>query len=271
MALTAQESAMGPRALVAGAPTDDGIVIVGPPPRYEQPLFTAQSPRRLYYLSKRLIDIAVAATLLVVSLPLLVVIAVAIKLDSPGPALYVNDRLGSRRRRVDGGYEWSIAPFPLFKFRTMVNNADPTMHRRHMEAYINGDDRQCGTADPAAGGAKSYKLQDDPRITRVGRFLRKTSLDELPQILSVLKGDMSLVGPRPLLAYEVELFDDLHMGRFGSTPGITGLAQVDGRCTLSFAEMIQRDLSYVASPSLGRDLVILLKTIPVVVSRKGAG
>lgn len=226
---------------------------------------------RFYYGTKRLVDVTVALVTLVLALPLLVVIATAIRLDTPGPALFVQDRVGSRRRKVDGGYEWYVNSYRLFKFRTMVNNADPTVHRQHMAAYIAGDEGSIGAPDRTNGGAISYKLQNDTRITRVGRILRQTSLDELPQLLSVLKGDMSLVGPRPLLSYEVELFSEHQMGRFACTPGITGLAQVDGRCTLTFMEMIDRDLAYVSDASLARDVGILFKTVPVVMSREGAG
>lgn len=232
-----------------------------------------RSHSRFYYGAKRAMDVIAALALLILALPLLVVIAIAVKLDTPGPALFVQDRVGSRRRKGDEGYEWSISPYRFFKFRTMVNDADTAVHRQHIAAYIAGDDGRLngGSPDHASPEPKSYKLQDDPRVTRVGRLLRQTSLDELPQLVNVLKGDMSLVGPRPPLAYEVDMFADHHMGRFACPPGITGLAQVEGRCTLTFEEMIECDLHYAASTSLARDVLILLRTVRVVVTREGAG
>ncbi|MDH3678744.1 MAG: sugar transferase [Acidimicrobiia bacterium] len=237
------------------------------------PVRVAPSRRGFYHRAKRLIDVTLSLLLLLAALPLFVVIAVAVKLDSRGPALFVQDRIGSQRRKVEDGHEWSIAPFRLFKFRTMVNGADATMHRQHIAAYIAGDDRRLssGSLDPVTGELKSYKLQQDARITRVGRILRKSSLDELPQLVNVLRGDMSLVGPRPPLAYEVDMFKAHHMGRFACLPGITGLAQIDGRCTLAFEEVIERDLEYVHNTSLIRDALILLKTVQVVMSGEGAG
>jgi len=225
--------------------------------------------RTLYYASKRAIDFTIALGLLVLTAPLSLATAIALKIDSRGPAIFVQDRLRGRRRRVDGRDEWSIETFKLFKFRTMIYGADPGFHRAHMAAYIAGDNQLI--RQPYGGNKSSYKLQDDSRVTRVGRVLRNLSLDELPQFWNVLKGDMSLVGPRPLLAYEVEQFDRHHLQRFACPAGITGLAQVKGRCGLRFEEMIRRDLEYVARPSLARDISILFKTIPVVLSRKGAG
>ena len=234
-------------------------------------LAVAEPQHRLYYFTKRVIDVMVSFVLLVAILPLCLVIIVAVKLETPGPALFVQSRLAGRRRKVDGDHKWFIEPFPLLKFRTMVQDADQTVHREHIAAYISGDDQPEGSGQSTTGSSVSYKLQRDPRITRIGRLLRQTSLDELPQLLNVLRGDMSLVGPRPPLAYEVDMFRDHHMGRFAAAPGITGLAQVDGRCELKFEEMIDRDLDYVARPSVALDLLILLRTVPVVLSRRGAG
>lgn len=242
----------------------------------DTPLITTiAGPRRhvLYHVSKRMIDVSVAGLVLLVTAPLMLAIAAAVRVDSSGPALFQQDRMGCRRRRGRFGDEWEIAPFRLVKFRTMVHEADTSAHQRYMAAYIAGDEAGMGEVNGSANGheVSSYKFSNDPRITRVGRLLRATSLDELPQLLSVLKGDMSLVGPRPLVGYEVALFNRRHLGRYASRPGITGLAQVDGRCRLTFEEIIERDLDYVERASLVQDLSILTRTIPVVLSREGAG
>lgn len=224
--------------------------------------------RRAYHFAKRAIDFSVAVTGLVIGAPLAAVIAIGIKLDSPGPVFFAQERLGGERRRANGRDQWAIKTFRVVKFRTMVNGADPGPHMAHMADYIAG-------RTPASNGdgesANNHKLTDDPRVTRIGRWLRALSLDEFPQLWNVIKGDMSLVGPRPFVAYEVEQFDGTQLQRFRSKAGITGLAQVSGRCELTFDEMIERDLEYVAAASLIGDVRILLKTFPVVISGKGAG
>jgi lipopolysaccharide/colanic/teichoic acid biosynthesis glycosyltransferase len=224
-----------------------------------------------YYAAKRLLDITIALVSLVILVPVMVAVAIAIRLDSPGPALFVQERIGGRRTKFEGRPEWSIRPFRLVKFRTMVHDADPSLHREYIAAYIEGDTESLKRHRAGAESEDSYKLQLDPRITRVGRILRKLSLDELPQLFNVIRGDMSLVGPRPALSYEVEMFRRQDLQRFAAQAGITGLAQVDGRCTLTFEEMISKDIEYVAAPSIARDFGILFRTVPVVLSRKGAG
>lgn len=224
-----------------------------------------------YFATKRVIDFSMALVLLVVLIPVLIAVAVAVKVDSPGPALFIQERIGGRRVRVDGRPEWSMSSFRIFKFRTMVHGADPSIHRQYIAAYIGGDEATMQQHRQEGRASDSYKLQIDPRITRVGRLLRKLSLDELPQLLNVLLGDMSLVGPRPALSYEVGMFHRRALLRFAAPAGITGLAQVAGRCSLTFDEMIAKDVEYVTRPSIVRDAGILLRTIPVVLSRKGAG
>ncbi|NOZ27268.1 MAG: sugar transferase [Chloroflexi bacterium] len=209
---------------------------------------------RGYELTKRLLDIVLATALLVILSPLMLIIAIAIKLDSPGPVIYVQRRLGKNGR-----------VFRFYKFRSMTADTDHTVaHREFVRTYINGN----GTGDHH----HLYKPASNGRcITRVGKILRRTSLDELPQLVNVLKGDMSLVGPRALPDYELEQYNDWHRRRLEVLPGITGLAQINGRSRLTFNEIVALDIQYIENRSLALDLWILLKTIPVVLSGKDAG
>ncbi|NIP28000.1 MAG: sugar transferase [Phycisphaerae bacterium] len=219
----------------------------------------------LYFYSKRGLDVVLATLLLIILLPFLIFIAILIRLDSSGPILYVQKRVGVRRRRSKNGETiWEIRNFPFYKFRSMIHNADQSVHQKHIKAFVNGN---LNTAE--ANG--QVKLVHDSRVTRVGRIIRTTSLDELPQLINVLKGDMSLVGPRPVPTYEVAEYEAWHYTRLAALPGITGLWQVKGRGVVTFEEMIQMDLEYIHNQSLRSDLKILLLTIPVVLSGRGAG
>jgi lipopolysaccharide/colanic/teichoic acid biosynthesis glycosyltransferase len=219
-----------------------------------------RNERLAYHAAKRLLDVVLAAALLVLLLPLLLLVAVLIKLESPGPVFFAQQRVGSRR--LAGG-TWELRTFRFYKFRSMVRDAGTALHEAHVKAFVEGRLRE-------AGGPAQFKLQHDPRVTRVGAVLRRTSIDELPQLVNVLVGDMSLVGPRPLPVYEVSHYDAAHWQRFAALPGITGLWQVSGRCDVSFAEMARLDLDYVRRKSLRLDLKILLMTIPAVLSGRGA-
>ena len=220
--------------------------------------------RSLYFLSKRLIDVVVSLVLLVLAAPLLLIIALAIRLETRGPAIFTQERMGAKRRTWHGRAFWEPTVFRIYKFRSMVLGADPRIHEAHVKAYVDGR--------LARGGAEaSFKLGGDARVTRVGRFLRRTSLDELPQLINVLKGEMSLVGPRPLPLYEVVHHRAEYHSRFASLPGITGPWQVSGRCQLGFEEMISLDLDYVKKQSLRLDLKLLVRTVPAVWSARGAG
>jgi lipopolysaccharide/colanic/teichoic acid biosynthesis glycosyltransferase len=199
---------------------------------------------------KRLFDIAASIVLLIVLSPLLVLIAGLVLFSSPGPILFVQDRVGKDGR-----------VFRMFKFRTMVRDAAASIHRAYYEALVNG------TAEAIEG---RFKLVNDPRITSMGRILRKCSADELPQLLNVLRGDMSLVGPRPPIPYEVELYTPRERARFAVTPGLTGLWQVSGRSLLGFEAMVQLDLLYIQQWSLWFDLLILLRTPLAVLTARGA-
>ena len=220
----------------------------------------------LYYYSKRAIDLILATIALVVLLPLVTIIALLIKLDSPGPILFVQERVGTRRQRSRDGYTvWEVRKFHVYKFRSMIHNADDTVHRAYIRTFVQG------TAAEAQLPKTKYKLVGDSRVTRFGQLLRRTSLDELPQLLNVLMGNMSLVGPRPVPEYEVaEYREAWHHERLATLPGITGLWQVKGRCQVSFEDMIRLDLEYIRNQSLWLDLKILLTTIPAVISGRGA-
>jgi lipopolysaccharide/colanic/teichoic acid biosynthesis glycosyltransferase len=226
---------------------------------------TPAVPTPLGYLTgKRVLDLLVATTLLVVLTPLLLAVALLIRLDSPGSPLFMQERVGSRRR-AGRGSEWGTRPFRVIKFRTMRQGADATVHREHIRRYAKDE-------LAAADGARApFKLGGDARITRIGRFLRRTSIDELPQLINVVRGEMSLVGPRPVPPYEADLCTGEARLRFAALPGITGPWQVRGRCSVPWAEMIRLDCEYVRERSFSLDLRILALTIPAVISGKGAG
>jgi exopolysaccharide biosynthesis polyprenyl glycosylphosphotransferase len=194
---------------------------------------------------KRLIDVVGGAALLVGLAPLLAFAALLIKIDSPGPVLFRQVRVGLNKRR-----------FQLLKFRTMVVGAD---HQQHGMEQLN------------EANGPVFKIKDDPRITRLGKFLRRYSIDELPQLFNVLNGDMSLVGPRPLPVRDVERINvQWHKRRFSVKPGITCLWQVNGRSDVSFEHWVQLDLEYIDKWCLGLDIKILIKTVPVVLRGSGA-
>ncbi len=203
---------------------------------------------------KRTSDLIMSALSIALLFPLWLLIALLIKLDSKGPVFYTQERVG-----MDGRL------FLLYKFRTMIAGADSELHREYQRAFI------AGRAEANLGNEKkpTYKLLADPRITRVGRFLRKSSLDEAPQLLNVLLGDMSLVGPRPPIPYEVEAYELWHRKRLDMKPGLTGLWQVSGRNRLPFEEMVRLDLFYIENWSLLLDLKIILRTVFVMLGREG--
>ncbi len=203
---------------------------------------------------KRTSDLIISALAVALLLPLWLLIAVLIKLDSKGPVFYTQERVG-----MDGRL------FLLYKFRTMVANADSELHREYQRAFI------AGRAEANLGNEQkpTYKLLADPRITRVGKLLRKSSLDEVPQLWNVLLGDMSIVGPRPPIPYEVEAYELWHRKRLDMKPGLTGLWQVSGRNRLPFEEMVRLDLFYIENWSLLLDLKIILRTGFVMLGREG--
>ncbi|MBI5093593.1 MAG: sugar transferase [Candidatus Hydrogenedentes bacterium] len=197
---------------------------------------------------KRAADIAISLCALVAASPILLAATILIKLDSPGPVLFVQQRVGLNGRT-----------FRMFKFRSMKTGNDPKKHEEYLKKLIK--EGQSHAVDE--NGKPVFKIANDPRITRVGRIIRKTSIDELPQLFNVLNGTMSLVGPRPPLPYEVAVYEDWHMKRLNIRPGCTGLWQVSGRSRLSFEEMVRLDIRYIEQWSPWLDLKILLKTVPV--------
>jgi exopolysaccharide biosynthesis polyprenyl glycosylphosphotransferase len=201
-------------------------------------------PKPLYSLVKRVIDIAIAAAALIATLPLFIMVAILIRLDSPGSVLFRQERMGKK-----------LQPFSMLKFRSMYSDKTELPPELLRQNETNGP---------------LFKMRRDPRVTPVGRWLRRTSLDELPQLINILRGEMSIVGPRPPLPRELAGFDTVQRLRLRVTPGLTGLWQVSGRSELKFEEMVQLDMSYIANRSLWLDLKIMLKTVPSVLFAKGA-
>jgi lipopolysaccharide/colanic/teichoic acid biosynthesis glycosyltransferase len=223
---------------------------------------------RLYYLSNRVIDVTVSIIALILLPPFMFVIAVLIRLDSSGPVLYTQKRVGSERRKRNGHFCWEQTEFSFYKFRTMVNKANPSVHRDFINALINHDEQKIHTMQNSDTQIK--KMVNDPRITRLGHFLRRSSLDELPQFWNVLRGEMSLIGPRPAIPYEVEMYKPWYFRRFEAKPGLTGLWQVIARNSADFDEMVWLDIEYVNNQSFWLDLKIILMTPVVILFHRGA-
>jgi exopolysaccharide biosynthesis polyprenyl glycosylphosphotransferase len=205
--------------------------------------------------SKRVFDVTFAGGVLVVLAPVFAAIAVAIKLDSRGPVFFRQQRVGLRGRHFD-----------FLKFRSMRAGNDASAHREYVSDLIENGEQACLDEN----GVELYKLPDDERVTRVGRFLRKYSLDELPQFWNVLRGDMSVVGPRPALDYEVAAYKGWHRLRLEVTPGVSGLWQIAGRSRVSFDQMVFQDVMYGYNQSLLTDVSICLRTLPAVLMGRGA-
>jgi len=210
------------------------------------------APPRVYRAAKRTVDITVGLLALVLAMPFLLCAAIAIAATSPGPVFFRQERIGYRGRT-----------FRIWKLRTMYVDTDDSAHREYVRSMFTED----RSLEPRRSGL--HKLDDD-RVTPVGRLLRGASIDELPQLINVLRGEMSLVGPRPALPWEVELFGASEDLRCRVKPGITGLWQVSGRSRLTMCEALDLDCAYAAKPSVLLDLKILAKTIPVVFARRDA-
>jgi exopolysaccharide biosynthesis polyprenyl glycosylphosphotransferase len=210
------------------------------------PLFELRPPvfAGLDWATKRIFDVVVSAGIIVVGAPVWVLIALAVKLDSPGPIFYRDGRVGLGERK-----------FGMFKFRSM---------------YVDAGERQAGLEASNEASGPLFKIKDDPRVTRVGRFLRRYSIDELPQVLNVMRGEMSLVGPRPLPLRDYVQLEDWHRKRYLVLPGMTGLWQVSGRIELTFDDLVRLDFYYLENWSIWLDISILTKTLPAVLARRGA-
>ncbi|EEJ40075.1 sugar transferase [Limosilactobacillus vaginalis] len=198
-----------------------------------------------YRFIKRLFDVVASSVAVVILSPVFLIIAIAIKINDPaGPVFYTQTRVGK-----DG------KPFKMFKFRSMVTNADELLERLRDQNEVEG---------------AMFKMKDDPRITKVGKFIRKYSLDELPQLLNVVGGSMSIVGPRPPLPFEVEEYTDYDRQRLMVKPGATGMWQVGGRNALSFDQMVELDLTYINERSIWLDLKIMFETVKVMIKPNAA-
>jgi exopolysaccharide biosynthesis polyprenyl glycosylphosphotransferase len=217
---------------------------------------SAPSLKGQQLILKRMVDLVGASIMLLLAAPVMLATALLIKLDSKGPVFFRQERIGTGGR-----------PFRVWKFRTMQTGASDAAHRELVTRMLVGE--EIGTAHLGADGTPVYKLVNDSRVTGIGRVLRRTSIDELPQLFNVLKGDMSLVGPRPPVSYEFEAYDHWQYDRLQVRPGITGLWQVSGRNLLTYRQMCELDVQYVRDWSLYLDFKILFKTIPVVLFNSG--
>jgi lipopolysaccharide/colanic/teichoic acid biosynthesis glycosyltransferase len=206
-------------------------------------------------LIKRSIDVMAALLVIVIGFPFYLAVALLIKLTSRGPVFYSQLRIGEHGE-----------VFTLHKFRTMRQGADDSIHREFARSFIEGRMSNSSLDEKAPS---VYKLTNDPRVTSVGNFLRKTSLDELPQFINILKGEMTIVGPRPPLQYELEYYEEWHKLRLEVKPGLTGLWQVSGRSSVPFNEMVKLDLYYIEHWTLLLDFKIMLRTIPVMLFGSG--
>jgi lipopolysaccharide/colanic/teichoic acid biosynthesis glycosyltransferase len=226
-------------------------------PTFYPDLSRLQQRRKCNFAVKRLMDVVGSGVALVFVAPVFFLIGLVIKMSSKGPMLFRQQRIGQRG-----------VPFTFLKFRTMQVNNDPGLHQEYVRKLI------AGHAEPAQSSGNAhgvYKIQSDPRVTRVGAFLRRTSLDELPQLINVLRGEMSLVGPRPPIKYEVDHYDIWHRSRLlEAKPGITGLWQVNGRSRVKFDDMVRLDIRYARTWSLWLDIKILGQTPHAVLRGEGA-
>jgi exopolysaccharide biosynthesis polyprenyl glycosylphosphotransferase len=227
------------------------------------PDFSDQDDRRKYkFAVKRLMDIVASGIGLILCAPAFLVIAALVKLTSKGPVFFRQQRIGQHG-----------TPFTFLKFRTMFTNNDHSIHKEFVQQLIAGKVKpnSNGNGNGNGNGHGVYKIKSDPRVTRIGSFLRRSSLDELPQLINVLRGEMSLVGPRPPVQYEVDAYEIWHRGRLmEAKPGITGLWQVNGRSRVKFDEMVRLDIRYARTWSLWLDIKILLRTPHAVFLGEGA-
>ena len=205
------------------------------------------APQRGQEAAKRLIDLLLSLALIVIVSPLLLLLWCLVRFTSTGPAFFRQERVGRNMRS-----------FTMLKLRTMYVDNHDQIHRNYVTHLLSAD------KPTAAGENGLFKLEQDPRVTRLGAWLRRTSLDELPQLFNVLRGEMSLVGPRPVLPWEAELFEERYRKRFLVKPGISGLWQVSGRSKLTMREALELDVEYADRQSLALDLSIILRTVPAI-------
>jgi lipopolysaccharide/colanic/teichoic acid biosynthesis glycosyltransferase len=211
------------------------------------------SVNQRYLRLKRLLDLGLTLLILPLLCLIVVIVGLAIRLDSEGPIFFRQKRVGLY------GEE-----FTMYKFRSMYVNGSDRIHQETIRRYIQGE-----KLNGHSSGNNAYKLENDPRITRVGRFIRKTSIDELPQFFNVLRGEMSLVGPRPPIEYETKLYNDRAWLRLSGKPGLTGPWQVYGRSAVPFDEMVEMDIAYLRNQSILEDIKLIVLTIPVMILARG--
>lgn len=236
------------------------------PPRREMltPALLAWLNGRSYALIKRLLDVCAALIALLLLWPGLLLIALLIRRDSPGPVLFRQTRVGARPRWHGLQLSWEERLFTCYKFRTMLSGCDEQPHIDYIVHFVSGQ------LEAGESSHLPYKLCADERVTRVGRWLRKLSLDELPQLWNIFTGEMSFVGPRPVPVYEVAAYKPWHRQRLKALPGLTGMWQVYGRSRVTFDEMARLDIDYIRRRSLLLDLKLLLATLPAVLKKEGA-
>ncbi len=235
--------------MAIGAPANSGFSSGEFRPSVIASRATRKSVEARYFFWKRATDIVIAAALLLALSPVMLVVALAVALTTPGPVLF-------RQRRVGKDSE----EFEMLKFRSMRHNCDSGTHLEAIKNYMAGE-----KLDATSDSRTPYKLANDTRITPVGRIIRKTSLDELPQLWNVLMGQMSMVGPRPPIPYEVERYSSRSMERLRGKPGITGPWQVYGRNSVTFAQMVEMDIAYLENRSILYDLKLIALTIPALI------
>ncbi|MBI5953958.1 MAG: sugar transferase [Chloroflexi bacterium] len=224
--------------------------------------------RVIYYAVKRMMDFVLALGLLILLSPLMFITALIVFISSPGPIFFKQERVGAKRQFHGGRSYWKRENFQCYKFRTMKINADSSIHQAYIKALIENNEEQMNALQGTP--TQPRKLVNDPRIIPGGKYLRKFSLDELPQLWNVVRGDMSLIGPRPAIPYEVEMYKPWHLRRLEAQPGITGLQQVVARCTTEFDRQVEFDVEYIKNQSLWLDLTIMVKTPLAILSAKGA-
>jgi lipopolysaccharide/colanic/teichoic acid biosynthesis glycosyltransferase len=243
--------------------------------------------RRSYYAAKRVMDVIVSGFLLFLLLPVMILIAIAIVVYSPGPILFIQERVGAKRRSDGRHIYWEPTTFHCYKFRTMKPNTDSSIHRAYIKALIDNDEKEMQAVQIAATRPRGFisqeqllaaqkaptlprKLVHDERVIAPGKILRKLSLDELPQLWNVLRGDMSMIGPRPAIPYEVEMYKPWHKLRLHAQPGLSGLQQITARSTADFDQQVKLDIAYIKQQSIWLDLKIAVKTPLAIISARGA-
>jgi len=227
-----------------------------------------QEFRNGYYIQKRIMDFIIALILLLILSPIFLVVVLLILIFDTGPILYTQERVGVERVHNNGILYWKRKNFRCYKFRTMKINSDSSVHQAYIKALIENDQDQLIRLQGQPSDIR--KLVSDTRITPLGHFLRKFSLDELPQLWNVILGDMSMVGPRPAIPYEVDMYKPWYMRRLEAQPGITGLQQILARCTADLDEQVKLDIQYIEQQSLWQDIKIMLKTPLTILSARGA-